>query len=151
MTKKESRSISANLRTTLGVVLFNAVIEKTNVAVKSRIKTITYRHEKKLYNLRKLQQYYVNTKTKQHPNKQIMHNSSPYVLSRDGNIGFLSDGLDQHIPSSLNKTDIDGEFRQFFLGLLKDISNVPEENFINVENHINFNRPSKSFPKIKTL
>ena len=39
------------LRTTLGVILLNAITKKTNVAVKSRIKVITCRHEKKLYNL----------------------------------------------------------------------------------------------------
>ena len=54
-TKKELRSIT--------------IVKKTNVAVKSRIKAITYQHEKKLKNLRKLQQNYVNTKTKQHPVK----------------------------------------------------------------------------------
>ena len=47
--------MSVNLRITLGVILFNAIIKKTNVVVKSRIKAITYRHEKKLCNLRKLQ------------------------------------------------------------------------------------------------
>ena len=70
------RSISVNVRTTLGLILFNAIIKKTNVAVKSRIKAITYQHEKKLNNLRKLQQNYVNIKTKQHPVKQIIHNFS---------------------------------------------------------------------------
>ena len=108
-TKKELRCISVNLRTTLGLILFNAIIKKTNVFVKSRIKAITYRHEKKLKNLRKLQQNYVNTKTKQHPVKQIIHNPSSYVLSRDEKI-VLSYGLDQHIPSNLNKTDIEAEF-----------------------------------------
>ena len=70
------RSISVNVRTTLGLILFNAIIKKTNIAVKSRIKAITYQHEKKLNNLRKLQQNYVNIKTKQHPVKQIIHNFS---------------------------------------------------------------------------
>ena len=50
-TKKELRSISVNLRTTLGLILINAIIKKTNFAVKSRIKAITYRHQKKLNNL----------------------------------------------------------------------------------------------------
>ena len=120
-TKKELRSISVNLRTTLGLTLFNAIIKKTNVAMKSRIKAITYRHEKKL------QQYYVNTKIKQHPVKQIIHNFSSYFLSRDEEIA-PSYGLDQHILSNLNKTDTDAEFEQFYHGLLKDISNIPEEN-----------------------
>ena len=49
--KTKLRSISVNVRTTLGLILFNAIIKKTNVAVKSRIKAITYQHEKKLNNL----------------------------------------------------------------------------------------------------
>ena len=108
-TKKELRSISFNLRATLGLILFNAIIKKTNIVVKSKIKAITYRHEKKLKNLQKLHQNSVNTKTKQHPVKQIIHNCSSYVLSRDEKI-VLSYGLDQHIPYNLNKTDIEAEF-----------------------------------------
>ena len=85
---KELRSISVNLRTALGLILFNAIIKKTNVVVKSRIKPISYRHEKKLNNLRELQQNYVNTKTKQNPLRQIIHNFSSYVLSRDEEIAL---------------------------------------------------------------
>ena len=85
--------------------------------MKSRIKVITHRHEKKLYNLRKLQQHCAGTKTKQHPVKQIILNFLSYVLSRDEEI-VLWYGLEQHIPSSLNETDIDAEFKQFYQGLL---------------------------------
>ena len=95
--------------------------------MKSRIKAITYQHEKNLNNLQKLQQNYVNTKTKQHPIRQIIHNFSSYVLSRDEEIA-LSYGLDQDIPSNLNKTDIEAEFERLYQGLLKDISNIPEKN-----------------------
>ena len=42
-TKKELRSISVNLRTTLGLILYNAIIKKTNVTMKSRIKNIDMR------------------------------------------------------------------------------------------------------------
>ena len=48
-------------------------------------------------------------------------------LSRDEEIALLY-GLDQHIPSNLNKTDIEAEFEQLYQGLLKDISNIPEQN-----------------------
>ena len=50
--------------------------------------------------------------------KQVMHNFSSDVLSSDEEIAF-SYGLDQHIPSSLNKTDIDAEFEQLYHELLK--------------------------------
>ena len=120
-------NIRSTFWATLGLILFNAIIKKTNVTVKSRIKAITYRHEKKLNNLRKLQQNYVNTKTKQHPVEQITYNFSSYVLSLDKEIA-LSYRFDKHIPSNLNKTDIEAEFEQFYHGLLKDFSNIPEEN-----------------------
>ena len=74
-----------------------------------------------------MQQNYVNIKTKQHPVRQIIHNFSWYVLSHDKEMA-LSYGLDQHIPSNLNKTDIEAEFKQLYQGLLKGISNIPEEN-----------------------
>ena len=97
-TKKGLRSISANLRTTLGFVLFNEIkkkiIKKKNVAMKSTIKAITYRHEKWLCYLGKLQQHYVNTKAKQHPVKQIIHSFRSYVLLPDEEIAF-SHGLNQ--------------------------------------------------------
>ena len=35
--------------------------------------------------------------------------------------------MDQHIPSSLKTTDIDAAFEQFYQGLVKDISNISEE------------------------
>ena len=120
-------NIRSTFWATLGLILFNAIIKKTNVTVKNRIKAITYRHEKKLNNLRKLQQNYVNTKTKQHPVEQITYNFSSYVLSLDKEIA-LSYRFDRHIPSNLNKTDIEAEFEQFYHGLLKDFSNIPEEN-----------------------
>ena len=92
-TKKGLRSISTNLRTTLDFVLFNE-IKKKNVAMKSTIKAITYRHEKRLCYLGKLQQHYVNTKAKQHPVKQIIHSFRSYVLLPDEEIA-LSHGLNQ--------------------------------------------------------
>ena len=75
--------------------------------MKSKLKAVTHQHEKKLYNLRTLQ-HYVDTKTKQHPVKQIIYNFSLYVLDEEI---ALSCGLDQHIPSSLNKPDIDAELK----------------------------------------
>ena len=50
-----------------------------------------------------------------------------YVLSCDEEIALLY-GFDQQIPSNLNKTDIEVELDQFYHGLLRDISNIPEEN-----------------------
>ena len=137
--KKELRSISANLRITLGVVLFNEIkkkiIKKKNVAMKSTIKAITYRHEKRLCNLRKLQQHYVNTKSKQHPVKQIIHSFRSYVLLPDEEIA-LSHGLNQQIPSTLNKIDIGSELKK-----------TPEENISTLETKLR--STCKKYTRIK--
>ena len=42
-TKKELRSISINFRTTLGLILYNAIIKKTHITRKSRIENIDMR------------------------------------------------------------------------------------------------------------
>lgn len=44
--RKELRFVSANLRTLLGVLLFNDAIEKRNTATKSRLTAITCPQEK---------------------------------------------------------------------------------------------------------
>ena len=119
-TKKGLRSISANLRTTFNEIK-KKVIKKKNVAMKSTIKAITCRDEKRLCNLGKLQQHYVNTKSKQHPAKQIIHTFRSYVLLPDEEIA-LSHGLNQQISSTLNKIDIDSEFKK-----------IPEENISTLE------------------
>lgn len=59
-----------NLRAILGVLTFNAIIEKTNTAGKSRLKAIASQIEKKLHNLQKFQQSFVKTEDKQCPVKR---------------------------------------------------------------------------------
>ena len=133
-TKKGLRSISTNLRTTLDFVLFNE-IKKKNVAMKSTIKAITYRHEKRLCNLRKLQQHYVNTKSKQYPVKQIIHSFRSYVLLPDEEVA-LSHGLNHQIPSTLNKIDIGSELKK-----------TPEENISTLETKLR--STCKKYTRIK--
>ena len=58
-------------------------------------------------------------------NKHIAHNYSTYFLSNEQYIA-LSYGLDTHIPSRTNANMIYTEFEVFYLGLLKDIGDIPE-------------------------
>ena len=54
-----------------------------------------------------------------------MQNFSSYQLSTD-EYTVLSYGLDHHIPTRLNSNRIHTEFEQFYQGILKDISHIPE-------------------------
>ena len=57
--------------------------------------------------------------------KLYIQNFSSYQLSTD-EYTVLSYGLDHHIPTRLNSNRIHTEFEQFYQGILKDISHIPE-------------------------
>ena len=49
--KKDFREININLKLSLNVFLYNAVIHQVNIAIKSKVKSISRRHQKKLIKL----------------------------------------------------------------------------------------------------
>ena len=51
--KKEIKKICLELKRNLGLIILNTVLHQISVAVKSRLKNISKRHENKLFNLRK--------------------------------------------------------------------------------------------------
>ena len=112
--KKELRSICIQLKSVLGLFLYNALLHQVSFAVKSRQKAILKRHEKKLIKFRKNQ----NIAPQSHkPSfaKCIVHNShdsSSCDLS-DAEITALSNGLDTHIPTNTNSNKIVTEFELF--------------------------------------
>ena len=111
------------IKTSLGLIVFNAVIHQVEVVIRSRLVAIKKRHEKKLFNL---QQQNVNVSDSAVFTKQIIHSFSLYNLSRDEELA-LSYGLDQHIPNNSTRNTIETEFELFYQGLLKNISHVLEE------------------------
>ena len=50
--RKEIRSVGIKLKSTLGLICFNALLHQLNIAIKSRQKSVIYRHQEKLYTLR---------------------------------------------------------------------------------------------------
>ena len=68
------------LKSSLGLILFNAVVHQVEVAIKSRLIGIKKKHEKKLFNLRRKN---VNVKDSPVFTKQITYTFSSYNLSRD--------------------------------------------------------------------
>ena len=47
--RKEISSTGMKLKSTLGLILFNALLHQLNIAIKSRQKSVIYRHQKKLF------------------------------------------------------------------------------------------------------
>ena len=108
----------------LGLFLYNVLVDITELAVKSRFKSISLRHQKKLLKFRKAQtakNWDINPRLMKH----IVHSFSSYNLSQV-EINAISYGLDHHIPTNINSNVITTEFESFFQSLLKDISNMPE-------------------------
>ena len=105
-------------------LLYDALLHHVNIAVRSRYKVISIRHQKKIINLIKNQKKnYENNK----PSlvKHMVHNFSSYALTEE-EMTALVYGLDHHIPTNINKKAIFTEFEQFFQTLLRDISHIPE-------------------------
>ena len=122
--RKEIRKIRTTLKRRLTLSVLNTVFHQLNVALKSKLKVVTSRHQNKLSNLRK-QEKAKTIESKIHYIKKTVHNFSSYQLSTD-EYTALSYGLDHHIPTRLNNNRIHTEFEQFYEGILKEISHLPE-------------------------
>ena len=113
------------MKRAVSVIILNTCFHQINIALKSKLKIITKRHETKLINLRRQQHkstFGITTTYVQN----IVHNFSSYQLSNDELTALLY-GLDHHIPFKVNGHKIYTEFQQFYQWLLKDISHVRDE------------------------
>ena len=108
------------------MIVYNALLHQINIAVKSRIKVIKLRHGKKLHNL-KLKQETTNyvDERKQSYIKDTVHNFPSYVMSNE-EYTALSFGLDHHIPTKSKDVAIEVEFEQFYQGLLRNLTHIPD-------------------------
>ena len=132
--KKELRSVCIQLKSVLGLFLYNALLHKVSLAVKSRQKAILKCHENKLIKFRKNQNI-VPENHKTSFAKCIAYNFSSYDLS-DAEITALSYGLDTHIPTNTNSNTIATEFEFFFQNLLRDISDIPESEISKIKTRL---------------
>ena len=110
--KKGKVLISNQLKTGLGVLLYNALLHQVNIAVRSRYKVISMRHQKKIVNLIKNQK---NNYESNKPSlmKHMVHNFSLYPLTED-EMTALAHGLDHHIPTNINENAVFTECEHFF-------------------------------------
>ena len=123
--KKDIVLISNQLKIGLGVLLYNVLLHQVNIAIRSRYKLISIRHQKKIIKFTKNQKKnYENNKSPLM--KHMVHNFSSYALTEDEMIA-LAYGLDHHIPTNFNINAIFTKFEQFFQNLLRDISHIPEK------------------------
>ena len=123
--RKNIRSINVLLSTSLPVTVYNALLHQINIAVKSRIKAIELQHGKKLHNLKLKQETNYVDERKRSYIKHTVHNFSYYVLSNE-EYTALSFGLDHHIPTKSKDVAIEVEFEQFYQGLLRNLTHIPD-------------------------
>ena len=126
--RKEIRPTEIKLKSTLGFILFNALLQQFNIAIKSRQKSIICRHQKKLFILRTKQKQRLSdvNHIRDEYMKGIVHNYSSYVLSKDEEIA-LSYGLKNHIPTKTSRIAINTEFEQFYQRMVHDISHIQKK------------------------
>ena len=84
------------------------------------------RHGGKLNNL-KLKQETTNCidERTQSRIKHTVHNFSSYIISNE-EYTALSFGLDHHIPTKSKDVAIEVEFEQFYQGLLRNLTHIPD-------------------------
>ena len=143
--KQEIKALSTKLTIALPALVYATLLHQINVAVKSRIKSIAKRHEKKLSKFRKHQQK-SDTKRRIEVSQNTIHNFSSYTLL-DDEIMALNYGLDQHIPYTRNYNSISTEFELFYQNIIRDISNIPEQNLAHVKTK--FRQSCEKYCKIK--
>ena len=129
--KQEIKTLSTQLKIALSMLVYTTLLHRINIAVKSRIKSIAKRHEKKLSKFKKRQQK-SDIKNRIQVSKNTIQNFSSYTLS-DDEIMALNYGLDQHIPYTVNYNSINTEFELFYQNILRDTSHIPEQNLAHVK------------------
>ena len=129
--KQEIKALSTHLKIALPTLVYTTLLYRLNVAVKSRIKSIAKRYERKLSKFRKHQQK-SDIKRRVKVSKNVINNFSSYTLSED-EIMALNYGLDQHIPYMVSYNSINTEVELFYQNILHDISHIPEETLAHVK------------------
>ena len=77
------------------MIIYSVLLNKMNIAIRSRMKVIKLRHNKQICNLRK--RHGIDKLSHNKIPKNIIHNFSTYDLTKD-EIQALSYCLDQHVP-----------------------------------------------------
>ena len=85
--KSEIKKMSIRLRLSLSLLVYNTLLHKINITAISRSIAISFKHNKKLMNLRKKQQEH-NKRAAVYVPKEVVHNFSSYKLSKEEHEAF---------------------------------------------------------------
>ena len=122
---KEIRVLSNQLRLTLSTIEFNALQYRLTKQLTEKRKYVAGKLQQKLKKLYTEKSTETLDKSFKYI-KQVVHNFSNYQLTPEENIA-LSFGLDQHIPTKINKLNLRADFESFYQNLLKNISPMTDE------------------------
>ena len=131
--RKDIFKTAVKLRSSISFVLDSTLLYQINIAVKSKVRTISFRHKKKMKNLKNKQQH--KQLKDDHPLIYIKHivcNISSYVLS-DEEQQALSFGLDQHVSVKSDTNSINTEFEHYFQNIKISITNISDENILQLK------------------
>ena len=109
----------------IGLILFSTVNYYLNKVVPKTLIKVKHRHEKKLVNLRQYKR-----KLYGESNTLFIRSTVHKYLSYNLSIGedkALSFGLDQHIPTTLNRNNLHTEFEYFYQNITNGISHLSED------------------------
>ena len=113
------------MKENIGLILFDTVNYCLNKVIAKTLIKVSYCHEKRLVNLRHhKRKLYGESNTLFI--RSIVQNYSSYNLSVEEEKP-LSFGLDQHIPTTLNRNNLRTEFEYFYQNITNDISYLCEK------------------------
>ena len=128
--RKEIKSLSIQLKMSLSLMVYLVLLNRINIAIKSRVKVIKLRNNKKICNLRK--RHGIDKLSQTKPPKNVIHIFLSHDLTEE-EIQALSHGLDQHIPSNPDRYKINTDFEYFYQNVLNDISDLPQHHLDNIK------------------
>ena len=94
------------------------------------MKVIKLRHSKKICNL--CRRHGIDTLSQTKPSKNVIYNFWSYDLTEE-KIQALSHGLDQHIPSNLDRYKANTDFEYFYQNVFNDICDLLQHHLDNIK------------------
>ena len=118
--KREAKENLVELQSSLGYVLLCALNKSINRRIAGKRQEWKRTHERKLTGL------FADRHDQCHPKarpRNIVHNFSSYELTAE-EYHILTYGLDHHISTKLDETEVKAEFEAFFYGLNKQLGHL---------------------------
>ena len=125
--KKQIRDIKFQWKSSLTLILYNTLLQRINVAVKSRVKVIMTRHLNKLSKLRNRRSTYISNSNHRPFITNTVSNLPCYIL-KEVEYNALDFEVDHHIPTRTNKNIIDTEFELYLQRINRYINDIPDNN-----------------------